>query len=218
MDLIVDIYKQYRWPELKDRLSVVVSLACPSAVSCHIDLEELGFPADTFSAVINFQGLGFATKQLKAALNNSVYVKSLLRTPNDNDNLVFGVMVQDKETGSSAEGTDGAETGFYLFGDQHLDRSPTGSVVAARNTIKYFKGELGTGRSWTYHSVLTKKHGKAHGFVGKTMRQVDVPCRDGSTMTGVEVQVSGHAYYTGTSTCIVERGDRTGKDGFLLGL
>ncbi|KAM6510121.1 hypothetical protein FALCPG4_017748 [Fusarium falciforme] len=96
-------------------------------------------------------------------------------------------MTEDKNTGSPAEGTNGAETGMYFFGDQHLDRSPTGSVVAARNALKYARGELKVGESWTYHSVLTNRHGSEYGFVGKTLRLVETEVR-GQNMKGVVVQ------------------------------
>lgn len=212
-DLSVDIPEPYRWPELADRPSVTLSLACASAASCHVDICELGFPP--FREAIDISCLDFATRQLKAALNNSELVKSHLMLPNQSDTCVFGVMIEDKNTGSPAEGTNGAETGMYFFGDQHLDRSPTGSVVAARNALKYARGELKVGESWTYHSILTNRHGSEYGFVGKTLRLVETEVR-GQNMKGVVVQVSGHAYYSGVNTYVIEKEDLVGQNGFLL--
>ncbi|KAJ4322857.1 hypothetical protein N0V84_004621 [Fusarium piperis] len=189
------------------------SLAYASAVSCHVDISELGFRP--FEEAIDISSLDFATRQLKAALNNSALVKSHLVVPNQNETFVFGVMIEDKNTGSPAKRTNGAETGMYFFGDQHLDRSPTGSVVAARNALKHAKGELKVGESWTYHSVLTNRHGSEYGFVGKTMRLVETEVI-GRNMKGVVVQVSGHAYYSGVNTYIIEKEDLVGQNGFLL--
>ncbi|KAL2674124.1 hypothetical protein Neosp_012570 [[Neocosmospora] mangrovei] len=98
-------------------------------------------------------------------------------------------MIEDKNTGSPAE--------------------------ASRNALKYDRGELKVGESWTYHSVLTNKHGSEYGFIGKTVRLVETEVME-QNMKGVVVEVSGHAYYSEVNTYGIEKEDLVGQNGFLL--
>ena len=218
--LNVTIPPECRWPELGSRTSVKVSLSYCSAFSCQTQLHELGFPAETFrGGPIPLGDLKYAAHQLKKALGEPAYQEYFRHPLSSTPSVCFGVMIAEKGLGHCPKHSKGAETGLYIFDDGVIDRSPTGSVAAARNAVAFAKGELGPGESWTYQSLFSNSLGKKEGFNAKILcgegrRELE----DGGSAAGpVLVEVQGFAYYTGFHTFVVEGDDPLGQDGFIMG-
>lgn len=107
-----------------------------------------------------------------------------------------------------------SETGLCFFGDQQIDRSPTGSGVAARVALAYARGKRRIGERWRYHSLVSRAFcGGA--FIGEPIEQVKLPSRFGEAIDAIIVKVEGHAYYTGFNTFVVEEDDPL-AEGFLF--
>ncbi|RSL54365.1 hypothetical protein CEP54_009927 [Fusarium duplospermum] len=219
-DLNVVIPPGYRWPELGNRTSVNASLAYCSAFSCQTQLHELGFPPQTLQGgTVPLQDLKYAVSQLKKVLGEPKYQKYFTNPSTGESSSCFGVLIADKGLGQRSKGSEGVETGLYIFGDGVLDRSPTGSVSAARNAVAFAKGELGPGQSWTYHSLLSNTLKRKEGFTatvirGEGRREIE----EGGFAAGpVVVEVQGSAYYTGFHTFVVEDEDPLGSGGFTYG-
>ncbi|VUC32032.1 unnamed protein product [Clonostachys rosea] len=219
-DLEVSIPPECRWPELGSRASVSVSIAYCSAFSCQTQLGDLGFPADALHGSVGFEKLRHAVAQLKMALGGSEYQRFLKCPTTGAVGSIFGVMIGVKGLGNQAEGSKGVETGLYIFADGVIDRSPTGSVAAARNAIAFAKGDLDIGESWTYHCLVSNAYGKKQGFDAKVLRSEGRKelTRGGFAAGPVVVEVQGNAYYTGYHTFVVEEDDPLGDGGFSLEL
>ena len=87
---------------------------------------------------------------------------------------------------------------FYL----QVERSPCGSGSAARIAQLYYKGKLKQGQN-------RKIKGPAGDyFISTALYEKTDP------YPGLVVEISGHGYYTGFSSLILEEGDVIGK-GFL---
>ncbi len=119
----------------------------------------------------------------------------------DDDDLAFlyGTILTD--------GDDGAETptaNICVFADSQVDRSPTGSGVAARMAVPYRRGQVALGEPRGFESVTGALFsGQA---VSKTV------CGD---IPAVTVEVGGEAHYSGESKFTEEPDDRLGG-GFML--
>lgn len=87
---------------------------------------------------------------------------------------------------------DGASPHLCWFGEGQIDRSPTGSGVAARLAVSHARGELAPGQPRTYCGVSGAR------FVGRIVRLEP---------EGVVARVSGRAYYTAQADLILEPGD-----------
>ncbi|KXH27849.1 proline racemase [Colletotrichum simmondsii] len=200
VDLFVPIPRDLGWPELDDTAAVTMDVAFGGAFYAVVSAAALGFPASLAKADVS--ALGHATKKLKQAFNASSDLRTRLEDPTSKkadtgSQYLYGIMVTD--TGSddvlpAAQGCAGAETGLYFFGDQQIDRSPTGSVVQARVALAAARGERKLGQSWTYHSLVSRGVGGDRGaFVGTPVEEVDVGGR-----RAWRVEVSGQAHYTGS--------------------
>ncbi|KAK3080669.1 hypothetical protein LTS18_014243, partial [Coniosporium uncinatum] len=153
---------------------------------------------------------------LKAAINDQPELKKLLRHPEHRElEYLYGVIVTDT-TGLVEDGTEGADTGLTYFADQAIDRSPTGSGAQARIALAYARGALKLGRSWTYHWLLSNACGGRGGMVGSVAEEVTVPGFKNGGYPAVKVKVEGYAYYTGTSSWIVEADDPIAEGGFSM--
>ncbi|KAM5350011.1 hypothetical protein ACJ41O_006516 [Fusarium nematophilum] len=217
-DLEVTIPTEHQWPQLDKRTSVRASIAYCSAFSCQIDLSELGFSTETLRGNPPLGDLKYAVAQLKKAMNIPKYQKYLTIPQSEATGSIFGVMVVDKSLGAQSQRSKGAETGLYIFADGAIDRSPTGSVAAARAAIAFSKGELGHGDSWTYHSVLSNTFDQSQGFLATVLQgegRRDLG-QDGYAAGPVIIEVQGFAYYTGSHTFVVEQGDPLGIGGFAI--
>ncbi|OLN82003.1 Trans-L-3-hydroxyproline dehydratase [Colletotrichum chlorophyti] len=209
VNLTVPIPQSLRWLELGDFETVKVDIGFGGAFYAVVPAWTLGFSASLIKPDIH--GLSNAAKRLKEALNASSDLRALFTHPGDKSpGYLYGVMITDTESDDTvpiAPGCSGSETGLYFFGDQQIDRSPTGSLVQARVALAIAKGHRRLGESWTYHSLVSKAAGGyKSAFVGTPVEEVDV----GGTK-GVRVHVSGQAYYTGSSTFVIEEQDDIGK-------
>ena len=86
-----------------------------------------------------------------------------------------------------------------------VDRSPYGSGVTARAALQYSRGQVGLQESRVYESGVNGTF-----FKGKPVQATKCGDQD-----AIIIEVSGHAYYTGEATYILEEGDEVGK-GYLL--
>ncbi|KAL3458167.1 proline racemase [Aspergillus heterothallicus] len=215
--LRVCIPEGMRWGELGGRGEVSVSMAFCGTFILEVKIEELGFDSRVFDeGGVDFARFKEVTSRIKEVVNKDPLYREYLRFPDrDGYGAVFGVMVTDKTRGKAREGTKGAELGMYFFGENHIDRSPTGSAAAARAALDAARGDLGVGEAWTYHSIPTHAFG-LDGMVA-TVLDVEGESTDGSNVYGpVKVQIEGKAYYTGYTTIVQEEGDVLGENGFLL--
>ncbi|KAK0369134.1 proline racemase [Colletotrichum limetticola] len=213
VDLSVPIPRDLGWPELGDAAAVTIDVAFGGAFYAVVSTAALGFPSSLSKPDVS--GLSNATKKLKQAFNASADLRARLEDPADDKTVpglqyLYGIMVTDTDSNDvlpTAQGCAGAETGLYFFGDQQIDRSPTGSVVQARVALAAARGERKLGQSWTYHSLVSRGVGGDRGaFVGTPVEEVEVGGR-----RAWRVEVSGQAYYTGSSTFVMEEGDEIGR-------
>ena len=205
----IDLPSKRRWPELQSEDSVVCHFAYGGAFYCLVEAEHLGFTKGL--AILDFDALNFATKRLKAAINENFAYRHLFDHPDHDDlGFLYSIMVVDKSIGLALDKSKGAETGLCFFADQQIDRSPTGSAVAARVALAHAYGQLGLNESWTYHSLLSNSWNGKGGFVG-TLVGNSGQTKDGFPVANVRVE--GVASYTGFSTYVVEPDDPVSQYG-----
>ncbi|KAM8920735.1 trans-3-hydroxy-L-proline dehydratase [Pelodytes ibericus] len=137
-----------------------------------------------------------------AAVTDSVKAQVKLTHP-DSDDLAFlyGTILTDGNDTYSEQPT----ANICVFADSQVDRSPTGSGVTARIALQYHKGLIQLDQTRTFKSGATDAL-----FTGKAVKETT--CGD---FQAVVVEVSGHSYYTGVSSFVIENEDSL-KNGFLL--
>jgi trans-L-3-hydroxyproline dehydratase len=221
--LQVPIPDKYRWAELHGKTAVSVDFAYGGAYYCMVSAEELGFPCGL--GEVKLQDMDHATKLLKEAVVTNPDLQYLTQdTRTVEEGFLYGVMITDTRLGhvSASEGTAAAraqldagseETGLCFFANQQIDRSPTGSCVAARVALAHAKGTLPRGEKRIYNSLVTRAYRGLSGFVGSVF---DDSCTSGGEQQSVRVCVEGYAYYTGYHSFVVEREDGLGVDGFCV--
>ncbi|GKT44305.1 transaldolase [Colletotrichum spaethianum] len=194
-----------RWAELSDDAQVTVDVGFGGAFYVIVSASALGFPASLTKPDIS--GLSNAAKVLKETFNASPDLRGRLHNPDDESpQYLYGVMITD--TGSNDKvpttpGCVGAETGLYFFGDQQIDRSPTGSVVQARVALAMAKGQRKLGEPRAYHSLVSRAvEGYKNAFVGTAVEEVEV---GGDKAWRIE------AFYIGSSAFVAEAEDDIGK-------
>ncbi|KAK1975153.1 proline racemase family, partial [Colletotrichum cereale] len=156
-------------------------------------------------------GLSNAAKKLRESFNASSDLWARLHNPDDESpQHLYSIMVTDTGSNDKLPTTPGcteAETGLYFFGDQQVDRSPTGSVVQARVALAMEKGQRKLGESWTYHSLVSKAAGGyKSALVGTPVEELEI-----SENKAWRVEASGQAFYVAASTFMVEEDDDVGK-------
>ena len=115
------------------------------------------------------------------------------------------MIIVDDTLGALNAENKGSEAGLCYLANQQIDRSPTGSGVAARIALAHAKGKLGIGESWTYHLLLSNVFGGTVSFTGcVTSIEEEVFDVNGHTSLSVRVRVEGFAYYTGFHSFFVE--------------
>ncbi|KAF2214144.1 hypothetical protein CERZMDRAFT_38374 [Cercospora zeae-maydis SCOH1-5] len=210
VDVKIDIPGEYRWPQLGKRTHVTTNFSYGGAFYGLVSAEELGF-ADGLKSEVEIPALDFATKNIKAVVNKDESLRYLFTHPEHEElGFLYSIIVVDSGLGIALPGTDRAETGLCFFGDQQIDRSPTGSGVAARVALAYAKG---FDKSVTYHSLVSHANRGRGGFAGKVHKET------GKTSQGlpiVRVQVEGFASYVGAASFVFEDSDALGDDGFLF--
>jgi trans-L-3-hydroxyproline dehydratase len=214
IDLEVLIPRTHQWPELEGREQVKADLSYGGAFYCMISCRELGFPQG-IKASADLQALNHATRLLKETINATPGLKTLIKHPEQDDlSFLYSVIVTERVAKSAEAGANGIEKGLCFFGDQQVDRSPTGSGVAARVALAQAKGERKIGEQWLYHSLVSSAAGEG-GFLGESVEHVSIPNSSGPDIKGVVVRISGSAFYTGFHTFFFENDDPL-KEGFLL--
>ncbi|KAJ4293381.1 hypothetical protein N0V90_008664 [Kalmusia sp. IMI 367209] len=214
----VAIPKPDRWPELGERESVKVSFCYGGAFTCLVSVDELGFGETGLKQPVSHEAINLATRNLKRTVNHGAQYQRYMTHPSHSElNSLYTVIVVDKNLGKLLGGSRGAETGLCYFADQQIDRSPTGSAVAARVAYAVATGERKLGDSWTYHSLVSNASDGYGGFVGTALERVS-ELYDETTMLAepVRVQVGGYAFYIGSSTYVSEEEDPFGNGGFLF--
>ncbi|KAL2012402.1 hypothetical protein VTN00DRAFT_5120 [Thermoascus crustaceus] len=219
VDVEVHIPKEKRWPELElaGRKSVVVDACFGGTFYAIISAQELGFPGGLRKGKVDLDAIGRAVKSLKSHLVEAPKFAACIKHPTTPDlSFLYSVMVVDHKVGVVPEGSDGAETGLCYFADHQIDRSPTGSCVVARMALAYAKGLRKPGQRWTYHSLVSNAFAGNGGFTASIVEEVEIAGGEGIKANGVLVRVEGQAYYTGSSTFIVEEDDPISVKGFSM--
>lgn len=212
INIEIPLPSQYTWPELETRGHITADFSYGGTFYCFVKAAELGFPHG-LNGKINLPAYNLATKQLKAAINANPDLRHLFSHPEHTDlGFLYSVIVVDNTTGVPLTPSTRAETGLCFFADQQIDRSPTGSGVAARIALAYAKSSIQKGEAITYHSRLSNSLGGKGGFIG-SVHEVEGE-QDGFPI--VRVRVEGYASYTGSSTFVVEESDALGDDGVLF--
>ncbi|KAF1986293.1 Diaminopimelate epimerase-like protein [Aulographum hederae CBS 113979] len=223
-DVSIAIVNECRWPELpQHQHSVKASLAFGGAFYCIVSVEELGF-----STLCNppLEAISTAVLRLLAAIRSDESILERLRHPESPGlQFLYGVIVADAQIGGPLNHGVNEETGLCFFADHQIDRSPTGSGVAARMALGYGLGSgqeatLKMEEKRTYHSLVSHALKKECPFVGTLLseEEVELPhlLHENAKRPAVRVQVEGYAFYTGSSTMIVEPADPLGTDGFSM--
>jgi proline racemase len=125
-------------------------------------------------------------------------------------------MVTDYAHGYKPDGVDGAETGLCFFAEDQVDRSPTGSCVAARMALAHTKKTRGINQPWAYNSLVSNKFNTGAFAATIVDEGISIEGGNGRPRQGVIVRVEGKAYYTGTMTFTVEKDDIASESGFVL--
>ncbi|KPI41900.1 Trans-L-3-hydroxyproline dehydratase [Cyphellophora attinorum] len=219
----VPIPVEYQWLELFDRDYVTVDFAYGGAFYCFVTARELGFSSAPLTE-LDISRLDVATRNLKAAITTNPALSKYYTYKDDKGlSFLYSILIVVKAFGVPAEGTSHAEAGMCFFADGQIDRSPTGSAVAARIALAVAKRELADKEKRTYHSLVSlamddkeeegsPKRGKG-AFVGSVHKDLGYEV---SGKPAVEALVQGYAYYTGYSTYVVEDADPLGDDGFIF--
>lgn len=222
----VRIFSNLHWPALGDRDSVPVCIAYGGAFFCIVSGESLGLPwfyegkpGDLDRLLRILPHIETASRNLKHAMKISQEHQKFITHPSHEElSFLYSVIVTYKMDHAGHD----HELGICFFGDDQLDRSPTGSAVAARVALELNKGAMNTGERRTYHSLLSLREviegtsSRNGAFVGEAVRKVSIPTSHGPDIEGVLVKIEGFAYYTGLHTFVVEQGDKLGQNGFLL--
>lgn len=230
VDEEIEIPKSLRWPELDKlhKISVQLSIAYGGAFFCIVRSVELGLGLPAYSMSSKQEQLDEllrclpamekATNNLKLAINQSQRFRDFIQHPQQDElSFLYSTIVEWPMLNRLLERNQ--ELGICFFGDQQLDRSPTGSGVAARLALANCTSDT---KRQTYHSLisfreLVNRNISATGtFTGTVVYEVKIPDRHGRDIDAVLVKVEGYAYYTSFHTFVVEPNDNIGRKGFLL--
>ena len=210
----VPISSEVRWPELGGREYITLDVSYGGAFYAIISAQELGFANGLKD--IDLDAVTHCIQKLKPYLTNHPEIVSAVQHPQDKRlSFLYSVMVVDSALGAKPDDVAGAETGLCYFADNQIDRSPTGSCVSARMALAHAKGLRGVGQRWAYNSLVSNSFGTGM-FSTDIVEEVKIDGGKGVFSTGVVVQVEGQAYYTGTSTFVVEDGDGISSSGFTM--
>jgi trans-L-3-hydroxyproline dehydratase len=214
ININLQLLDKFRWPELEGRQNLVFDLSYGGAFYCMIAASQLGFHNGFKDAKTQLKALDSASCLLKAAINADPDLKGLIRHPqHDELSFLYSVIIVD-DTGTKYLEDSSEETGLCFFGDQQIDRSPTGSGVAARVALAYVKGERKIGQKWRYNSLVSRAFGGG-AFVGEPVGEITLSNRFGKDIDASLVRVEGFAYYTGFNTFLMEDDDPLAH-GFLF--
>ncbi|KAJ5296166.1 hypothetical protein N7508_010987 [Penicillium antarcticum] len=213
-NLEVPIPPEVRWPELGDKPSINIDISYGGAYYALVDIHELGFNG---LRNFDFEAVTVAVKRLKRHLVTLPNVSEALQHPEDKRlSFLYSVMVTDLSIGHQPNGVDGAETGLCFFAEDQVDRSPTGSCVAARMALAHVKKTRTTNQPWAYNSLVSNQFNTGAFAATIVEDNIRIEGENSQSRQGVIVRVEGKAYYTGTMTFVVEKDDITSESGFVL--
>ena len=138
-----------------------------------------------------------AANQVSDAVKSQI---SITHPDNQDLGYLYGTILTDGNDTYSKQAT----ANICVFANSQVDRSPTGSGVAARIAIQYRNGEIALDQERTFESVT--------GAYCSAKVITETTCGPHKAVT---VEVSGLPHYTGTSVFTYEDGDTIGA-GFLL--
>ncbi len=181
----------------------------------HIHIPELGLVqydisyGGAFYAIVEATDLGLeltpenASRLISAGMRiKNVIIQSGLPVahPYENDlGFLYGTIFTGPPMSAGANSRN-----VCIFADGELDRSPTGSGVAARLALHYHKGEIALGERLKVESITGSI------FEGYVHEETEYgPYR------AVIPVVTGMAHYTGEHTFVIEEGDAL-KGGFFI--
>lgn len=212
--LEIPISPETRWPALGRRECVTLDVSYGGAFYAIVTAQELGFAHGLRN--IDLDAVTRCVQKLKPYLSTRPEIVSAVQHPQDTRlSFLYSVMIVDSTFGAKPADVDGAETGLCYFADNQIDRSPTGSCVSARMALARAKGLRGVGQRWAYNSLVSNAFGTDM-FNAEILEEVAIEGAEGIASTGVVVQVEGQAFYTGSSTFVVEDGDAISSGGFSM--
>lgn len=214
LQLQIPIPAEIRWPELGWKDSIRVDVSYGGAFYAIVLADELGFTQGLKN--VDLDAITRCIQSLKPYLMTRPEIQAAIQHPDDNRlSFLYSVMIVDPRTGSEPDNVSGAETGLCYFGENQIDRSPTGSCVTARMALAHAKGVRDVGQRWAYNSLISNHFGTGM-FCAEITEGIIINDADGKSIGSVMVQVEGQAFYTGTSTFVVENGDVTSSNGFTM--
>jgi proline racemase len=170
---------------------------------------DIGY-GGAFYALLDATSIGLDVRQssttdlVRGATQISEAVKKQIEIthPDESDlGFLYGTILTDGGTG--AEGI--ASANICVFANSQVDRSPTGSGVTARLAVAAARKNAVKNEMYQFQSVTGDI------FTGKIIQEATV-----GPFNAVKVEVTGHAYYSGTAEFTVEEDDPLAS-GFLLG-
>lgn len=213
--LKVPIPAEIRWPEL-DKDSICLDVSYGGAFYAIVNACELGFSNGLEK--LDLDAVTRCVQKMKPYLESTPEIKSAIQHPEDERlSFLYSVMIVDPNTGHKPDNVVSAETGLCYFAENQIDRSPTGSCVTARMALAHAKGLRPIGQRWAYNSLVSN-HFKAGAFSAEIVEKATIDGPEGKPIESVVVQVEGQAFYTGTSTFVVEDGDVTSSSGFTMNI
>lgn len=212
MDVRIPIATEARWPGLDGAGEVPVDFCYGGSYSIIVDSKALGFAN-------GLRGVGLERVQhragtLKQAIAGVREKLTEIGIPLAAQNA-YGIMVSDSEIGVAKNGAEGAEAGIFFFGDDQIDRSPTGSCVVARMALAHAKGIRPVEKRWTYDSIVSTSF-SAGSFTAEVVEELSQEGLPNGVKKAVRVRVEGRASYVGFSTFVVDDNDKIASDGFLI--
>lgn len=214
--LKVPIPAEIRWPELDKKDSICLDVSYGGAFYAIVNVCELGFSNGLKK--LDLDAVTRCVQKLKPYLESTPEIKSAIQHPEDERlSFLYSVMIVDPNTGHKPDNVVSAETGLCYFAENQIDRSPTGSCVTARMALAHAKGLRPIGQRWAYNSLVSN-HFKAGVFSAEIVEKATIDGPEGKPIESVVVQVEGQAFYTGTSTFVVEDGDVTSSSGFTMNI
>lgn len=215
LQLKIPIPAEIRWPQLDERKdSICLDVSYGGAFYAIVGADELGFANGLRN--VDLDAVTRCVQNLKPYLESRPEIKSAIKHPEDERlSFLYSVMIVDPRVEHKPDNVSGAETGLCYFAENQIDRSPTGSCVTARMALAHAKGLRPVGQCWAYNSLVSNHFG-AGALSAEIVEKATIDGPEERPIESVIVQVEGQAFYTGTSTFVVENGDVTSSSGFTM--
>eukprot|EP00794_Sanderia_malayensis_P011075 gene11075-12243_t len=174
--------------------TVVIDISYGGAFYVLVSADKLGLNVETSDVRDLVDAADIITSAAKK--------QTKITHPEEEDlSFLYGTILTDGKDEYCQEPT----SNLCIFADRQLDRSPTGSGVTARMALQYAKKQISLNVERKFTNAKVKSS-----FTAKVVKETKC-----GHFNAVNIQVGGHAYYTGKSTFTVEENDPL-KNGFLL--